>query len=55
MHHIEIILGKRSNFDQKSKFPWHWISKIGDFNLKGQEEDHETRKSQKIRALTIDH
>nr|CAN80699.1 hypothetical protein VITISV_000889 [Vitis vinifera] len=21
---LKIIIGKRSNFDQKSKFPWHW-------------------------------
>ena len=45
MHHIKIILGKKSNFDQKSKFSWHWTSKIGDFNWKGQGEgDHEIRK-----------
>ena len=48
MHHIEIILGKRPNFDQKSKFSWHWTLKIGDFNWKGQREDHETRKCNKI-------
>ena len=48
MHHIEIILGKRSIFDQKSKFPWHWTSRIGDFNWKGHGEDHETRKCNKI-------
>ena len=54
MHHIDIYLGKWTNFDQKSKFPWHWTSKIGNFLLKGQEEDHETRKCTKIKALTID-
>ena len=48
LHHIEIIIGKRSNFDQKSKFPRHWTSKIGDFNWKGQGEDHETRKCNKF-------
>ena len=36
MHYIEIIIGKRSNFDQKSKFPWHWTLKFGDFNWKRQ-------------------
>ena len=54
MHHIEIILGKRSNFDHKSKFLWHWTSKNWGFKLKKAERGSRDKKIPKIGALTVD-
>ena len=48
-------LENRSIFDQKSKFPWHWTSKIGDFNWKELGRITGQEYSKKLENVTVDH